>query len=328
MPSRVYNKINGIEANVSAELVRYSAAQLQPILKQRGNTKPELVPGYRVKICDGNALSGTEHRLLVLRDTRAGALPGKSLVVLDPALMLAIDLFPCEDGHAQERSLFRDVLKTVEANDLWIADRNFCVLSLLGGIAEKQAAFAIREHASLPQKPISPLSRVGEIETGEVWEQTVMIEYGGQQLKIRRVVVRLNQPTRDGDTEIAILTNLPETVADSFFVASLYRGRWTVETFFQTVTINFNCEIKTLGYPQAALFSFAMALFAYNALSLLIAALSSVYGVGKIEAGLSNYYLAEEITMTSTRHDDCHPCGTVVYFLPDEKRAILVNITR
>ncbi len=28
-----------------------------------------------------------------------------------------------EDGHAQERSLFTDVLKTVEANDLWIADR-------------------------------------------------------------------------------------------------------------------------------------------------------------------------------------------------------------
>ena len=199
---------------------------------------------------------------------------------------------------------------------------------MLGGIAEKQAAFVIREHASLPQKPISTLCRVGEIETGEVWEQTVMIEYGGQQLKIRRVVVQLNQPTRDGDTEIAILTNLPETVAHSFLVVSLYRGRWTVETFFQTVTINFNCEIKTLGYPQAALFSFAMASGAYNALSLLIAALSSVYGVGKIEAGLSNYYLAEEITMTSARHDDCHPCGTVVYFLPDENRAILVNITR
>jgi hypothetical protein len=71
-----------------------------------------------------------------------------------------------------------------------------------------------------------------------------------------------------------------------------------VENFFQTVTINFECEIKTLGYPKAALFSFAMALFAYNALSLLRAALSSVHGIGKVEAGLSNYYLAEEISMT------------------------------
>ena len=41
-----------------------------------------------------------------------------------------------------------------------------------------------------------------------------------------------------------------------------------------------------------------MALLAYNALSTLRAALRSVHGTGKIEAGLSNYYLTEEITMT------------------------------
>jgi hypothetical protein len=52
------------------------------------------------RLFDGNALGGTEHRLEVLRNTSAGALPGKSLVVLDPAQMLAIDLFPTEDGHA------------------------------------------------------------------------------------------------------------------------------------------------------------------------------------------------------------------------------------
>jgi hypothetical protein len=188
----------------------------------------------------------------------------------------------------------------VSAKDLWIGDRNFCVLSFLWEIAAKRAAFIIREHASLPQRAVSPLCYVGEIETGFVWEQTVLLELEDQQLSIRRVVVRLHQPTRDGDTEIAILTNLPESVADSFLVARLYRGRWTVETFFQTVTTNFQCEIKTLGYPSAALFSFSMALFAYNVLSTLRTALSSVHGIGKIEAGVSNYnyYLAEEISMT------------------------------
>lgn len=294
----VYNKIDGIEPDVSTALVRYSARELASVIEQLGGKKPDLVPGYRVKIFDGNALGGTEHRLEVLRNTSAGALPGKSLVVLDPAQMLAIDLFPTEDGHAQERSLLKEVLKTVEANDLWIADRNMCVLAFLLGIAQRQAAFVIREHASLPQQPLSSLGRVGESETGEVWEQTVLLEQEGQQLQVRRVVVRLHQPTRDGETEIAILTNLPETVADGFKVAELYRKRWTVETFFQVLTTSLNCEIKTLGYPRAALFSFSMALFAYNALSTLRAALRSVHGTGKIEAGLSNYYLAEEITMT------------------------------
>ncbi|MDJ0595737.1 MAG: transposase [Pleurocapsa sp. MO_226.B13] len=127
-------------------------------------------------------------------------------------------------------------------------------------------------------------------------------------------MLRLHQPTRDGETEIAILTNLPETVADGFKIAELYRKRWTVETFFQVVTTSLNCEIKTLGYPRAALFSFSMAL-AYNALSTLRAALIRVHGTGKIEAGLSNYYLTEEITMTNPWHDDCSlPLNTGRFF--------------
>lgn len=166
----LYDKINGIEPEVSAQLVRYIAQELEPVVKQLGGQIPELLPGYRVKILDGNCLATTEHRLKVLRSIRGGALPGKSLVVLDPT-----------DG--------------------------------------KQ-------------------------------------------------------------------------------VAQLYRERWSVETLFQVVTETFKCEIKTLGYPKAALFSFSMALVADNILSLVKAALRTVHGVGKIEAGLSDYYLAEEIQGT------------------------------
>ena len=73
-----------------------------------------------------------------------------------------------------------------------------CVLAFLLGIAQRQAAFVIREHASLPQQSLSPLRRVAESETGEVWEQTVLLEQEGQSLQVRRVVVRLHQPTRFG----------------------------------------------------------------------------------------------------------------------------------
>ena len=75
-----------------------------------------------------------------LRLTRQGPLPGQALVILDPELMLAIDVFPCEDGHAQERSLLPRVLATVEAKDLWIADRNFCTTGFLFGIAQRKAS--------------------------------------------------------------------------------------------------------------------------------------------------------------------------------------------
>jgi len=78
----------------------------------------------------------------------------------------------------------------------------------------------------------------------------------------------------------------------------LYRERWQVEGLFLSVTQNFDGEIKTLAYPQAALFSFTLALMAYNILATLKAALASVHGVGKIEAALSDFYVVDEVQGT------------------------------
>ena len=55
---------------------------------------------------------------------------------------------------------------------------------------------------------------------GEVFEQTGVVNYEGHSCHCRRVVVQLDRPTRDGETEIALLTNLPETDASSVLVAS------------------------------------------------------------------------------------------------------------
>ena len=179
--------------------------------------------------------------------------------MLDPVLGLAIDIFPCEDGHAQERSLLPEVLETVEPGDLWIGDRNFCTTGLVFGIENKQAAFILRQHQNLPWQESSELVESLRTEGGVVFEQTGVVAYEGQELCCRRVVVQLAQPTRDGETSIALLTNLPETEASSLLVAQLYRKRWRIETLFQVATQTFHCEIKTLGYPRAALFSFCMA---------------------------------------------------------------------
>ncbi len=129
-----------LEPCVSRALVQSTALDLATIIHSLGGERPEPLPGYRAKILDGNGLGATEHRLSVLLDTSAGALPGKSLVVLEPALGLATDIFPCEDGHAQERSLLPEVLETVAAGDLWIGDRNFCTTGFIFNIESKQAS--------------------------------------------------------------------------------------------------------------------------------------------------------------------------------------------
>src|SRR4051794_24438563 len=99
----VYDKLDGPEIAVSAALVDSTAARLAPAIEAMNGARPDWLPGYRVRILDGNHLPGSEHRLKELRTIGAGALPGHALVVLDPRLMLATEVIPCEDGHAQER---------------------------------------------------------------------------------------------------------------------------------------------------------------------------------------------------------------------------------
>ncbi|WP_203225949.1 transposase [Calothrix sp. PCC 6303] len=203
--------------------------------------------------------------------------------MLDPSLMLAIDVFSCEDGHAQERSLLPQVLATVESDDVWIADRNFCTLKFLSGIVANQGYFIIREHKCLPWHNADEFRPIGSVEGEEVFEQSIIInDDAGYLCGVRRIKVVLESATRDGDSEIFILTNLPLKVATALVIAQIYRQRWTIETLFQILTDIFNCEIKTLGYPKAAFFAFCVALVSYNILSVVLAALRSIYGINKV----------------------------------------------
>ncbi|SRR5438876_996177 len=295
----VYNKLQEIEPHTSAALVRYSAHQLAPLIEQLGGDREPWLHGYQVKIIDGNCLEASEHRLEVLRRVDAGALPGKSLVVYAPDQGLVRDVFPCEDGHAQERSLFDGVLKTVQAGDLWIADRNFCTRDFLCDIDHRGAGFIIRQHRGLPFEIRTPLRPLGRMETGQIAEQRVrVVDRQGVAHTFRRLRIKLDQATRDGATLLYILTNVPARKVSAKRVAQLYRKRWTLETAFQHLEAYFHSEINTLGYPKAALFGFSLALVAYNLLAVVLAALRGVHGQDKVDAEVSLYYIANEISTT------------------------------
>jgi IS4 transposase len=292
----VYNKLNGLETQLSAELLRAVFRQLEPVQRQLGGTLPELIPGYQTRILDGNHLAATEHRLGETRGNSAAPLPGQALVVLDPALMLIRDVFPCEDGHAQERSLLDAVLQTVQERDVWVADRNFCVQLFLLSIARKSAYFIIREHKGLTWKSAGNLRSCGRIDSGRVQEQRVsVLDETGKKWFLRRVVLQLDKPTRDGETELAVLTNLAKETADGRRVAEIYRKRWTIETAFQELTEALCCEVKALCYPRAALFTFCVALVSYNVLSVVKGALRGEFGTEKVQEEFSDYLMADDI---------------------------------
>lgn len=297
----VYGKLKGVEPTTSRALVQCVAGDAERLIETLGGARPALLPGYRVKYLDGNCLAATDHRLKPLRETAAGALPGKSLVVFQPHGGLATDVFPCTDGHAQERALLGPVVETAEAGDLWLADRNFCVLAFLSGLHARGAAFIIRHHANLNVKPLSKIRCVGTSSTGKVYEQPVELTApDGTVWQLRRIVIKLSQATRDGETTLNLLTNLPNDVADAIVVSELYRQRWGIETAFQKLEGHLNSEISTLGYPQAALFSFCPALVAFNLYAVVMAALRAAHPTHDIDTEVSEYYIAAEIATTFT----------------------------
>ncbi len=303
----VYNKLNGIELSVSESLVRETAADVKEIIQEMGATLEGPVSGYDVRIVDGNHLAGTDHRIKELRDLGDAPLPGHTVAVLDPHFEVIEDLIACEDGHANQKPLYLLLLEQVQRRQCWIADRDYSIMPFLFGIKKRNAYFIIRQHGSLKGRLIGRRKHVGETDTGTVYEQQIeLTNEQGDTLKMRRITVVLHTPTRDGDTEIHLLCNLPKKIG-ACQIAEAYRRRWTIETAFAKLTHDLRCELNTLGYPKAALFSFCVAVVMYNALSTVIAAMrvthpdvatSESRSSGR-ERTFSFYYLADEISKVS-----------------------------
>ena len=289
----VYNKLNGLETPVSQALVAETACSMGEILSALPESPAhQPVKGLRLRTLDGNALAGTDHRIACLRGSGAAALPGMSLVVRDGRTGLLTDIVPCEDAYTNERTLYADILPLVKPNDLWLADRNFCTDDYLGGIEDRNAFFLIRHHAGTKLHPLGPETHRRSRSGRTVSEQRVRAGC----LTCRCIIIRLKKPLRDGTTEIRLLTNVPRERLSAWKAAELYRTRWLIESAFQELTVNLQCEINTLGYPKAALFGFALAVVAYNVLVVTRAALA--VGLGEEISGtdtLSSYQMAVEV---------------------------------
>ena len=245
----LYGKIGRFNPSVSEALVRHSAVKLEPLLKNMPPAAAEPIVGYRMRVLDGNVLTGTDHRLSALRKWLNACLPGKSLVVYEPALGVVSDLVLCEDAYTQERALLIQLLPRVQANDLWVADRNFCTTKFVFGVKRQQGLFLVRQHrTNLPCQRKGRRRRIGETETGVVYEQQVVVTdpETDEQLTLRRIELKLFEKTRDGERTLALLTNLPDTVC-ALTIAKTYRLRWTIETHFQFLTQSLHCEGERVG---------------------------------------------------------------------------------
>jgi IS4 transposase len=295
----VYGKLQRVETSTSRGLVADSFQRVVALQTEFGGRGRRDIAGYETRILDGNHLAASEHRLKETRNSTAAPLPGKTLVVYCPRHNAIVDCFPIEDGHAQERSELDAVLATVRSGQLWVADRNFCTLKFLSGLAAAGARFIIRQHGQLHGTPVGTPRKIGRTAAAVVYAQIFQLpEYDGRTLVIRRVILKLRRPTRDGDRELLLLTNVPRSKADAVAIAEQYRQRWRIETVMQHLTDTLRCEIRPLCYPKAALFGFALALVMYNALSIILAAVEAAHGPTARES-VSYFRLALEIAQAT-----------------------------
>ena len=190
------------------------------------------------------------------------------------------------------------VLQHVEEGQLWIEDRHFCTRGLMFGMARRGATFVVHQHGQVQGELLGRAKRTGTTRSGPVYEQAMRVRdpQSDETMQLRRMTIQLKVPTRDGDTKLYILSNVPGGRASAAQLARLYGKR--IETAFCEITTPLSCEINTLGYPKAALLTFCLALLAYNAVSLSKAALRGVQGRQKVNDEVSRYYLSLEIGRT------------------------------
>jgi IS4 transposase len=287
----LYDKVRRTEPAILSKLVQQSAQRLVPVVEAMGVTQS--LPGWQLRVVEGNHLPASEKRLGPLRGYRGAALPGQTLVVYDADRGLVTDIVACEDAHAHERAAMGPLLESAQPGQLWMADRNFCTRDIAQGWDKAGAGFIVREHEKHPRLiEQGDWVACGRVETGTLQEQAIRIEEGQQPW--RRIELQLDQATEDGDTVLRLWSNLPQTVGAQQ-IASLYRKRWRIEGMFQRLEAVLNSEIRSLGHPRAALLGFAVAIMAYNVLHLLKHSIERAHRQELPDLDVSTYYIAVDL---------------------------------
>jgi hypothetical protein len=89
---------------------------------------------------------------------------------------------------------------------------------------------SLGQHGNVHGKLKGKRRFVGEGPSGKIHEQQIVLTYGDEVRTFRRITIELLAPTRDGDSVMHLLTNLPADPVAGAVAADCYRRRWTIET--------------------------------------------------------------------------------------------------
>lgn len=289
-----YSKTRGIEPVVSEAVVAHSAERAVLIQDALKFEPWELLPGYRCFSVDGNVLAKSQKRLKPLREAKGAPMPGKIVARFNLQRKIFDRTYVLLDGHSQESSCCDRIVKDLVANDVIIGDQHYCIVPFMVKIDKADGYFVIRQHGRLKGVLLGNRKRIGRIITGVVYEQQMKLSAAEDALTVRRITIKLNEPTRDGDTEIHVLTNLPGDMLATD-IAELYRHRWEEETAFNVLQMTLTCEDSGIGHPRAATFLFCMAILAFNLRQSLFAVLYATHAEEEV-AEVSHFQISKNVS--------------------------------
>ncbi len=167
----LYDKLKRTEPAVLRGLMRGSAQRLVPVAAQFDGQA--ILPGWQLRIVDGNHLPGSEKRSQPLRGHRWAGCRGTAY----PDVGLVCDVVGCEDAHESERVGVQPLVEGAQPGQLWIADRHFCTHAIVQGFSQAGASFIVREHARHPRLMQQGVwGEHSRIDTGQLREQAIPVQ--------------------------------------------------------------------------------------------------------------------------------------------------------
>ena len=134
-----------------------------------------------------------------------------------PAIYNAIEI-ELKHRVTEDDTYFRMIRERWSAGpgELYVADRLYGTTALLFGLADRGAAFVVRQGDLLRWRPLGVAEPTGRVATGSVREQWVEVEETatGRRVEMRRVILELDTPTEDGEIKVfeETLSSLAEVV--------------------------------------------------------------------------------------------------------------------
>jgi hypothetical protein len=269
-----YGKLRRLPIAVSVAFLTEGTKRLHELLPvQPAVALPRSVREFTVTILDGKTIKHVAKRLKLLRGVRRGVLGGKTLVALEVNSGLAVAMGAHPDGESNELRLVPGVVSQLQQQQsgprLWVADRLHCGLVQIGRFSKGKDHFVVRYSAKVrfypdPEHPVEHGTDAG----GRPYSE----ERGwlGAATDARRRYVRRITLKRANDEDLILVTDLLCTSRyPAVDLLAVYRGRWGIETVFQTVTEVFPLKRLIGSSPQAGIFQMAFCLLLYNMIQVL-----------------------------------------------------------